>query len=407
MKLLVLGINRSPEPVGIAPYTTGMTQWLAAKGHDVAMIAAQPYYPAWRIADGWSQRWATVQEDGVSVTRCPLYVPATPSGAKRILHHASFAATSLAPTLARARAMRADVVMTIAPSLLSAPVALAAARLTNAKSWLHIQDFEVDAAVATGLLRDGSAAVRRGHAFETAILKRFDRVSTISPRMCERLVAKGVAPDRIVEFRNWSDTDAIRPLEAPSSYRSRWGITTPHVALYSGNLANKQGIEIVTAAARRLVHRARDLTFIICGDGPSRTRLAAEVTDLPNVQLHDLQPYERLKDLLGLATVHLLPQVANAADLVLPSKLTNILASGRPVVATAEPGTGLYAEAHGCGIIVPSDDVVAFATAIQTLIDDSSLHATTSRAARIRAEERWSKDMILGRLESALLQVVG
>jgi colanic acid biosynthesis glycosyl transferase WcaI len=122
------------------------------------------------------------------------------------------------------------------------------------------------------------------------------------------------------------------------------------VAIYSGNIANKQGIEIVVEAARLLRHR-KDLMFVVCGNGPNRARLIESSADLDNIQFHDLQPRERLSDLLGMASVHLLPQIAGAADLVLPSKLTNMLASGRAIAATAEPGTGLAAEVDGCGLI--------------------------------------------------------
>lgn len=403
MKLLVLGINRAPEPIGIAPYSTEFTRWMAQRGHEVAMITAQPYYPAWRVAEGFpGKRWTQTVEDGVAVTRCPLYVPKNPSGARRIAHHASFAASALGPTLRRGRAMKPDVVFTIAPSLIAAPVALAAARASGAASWLHVQDFEVDAAVATGLMKPDGGVANRARAFEASLLKRFDKVSTISPRMCERLVEKGVSPDKVYEFRNWADLDAIQPLERPSSYRERWNITTPHVALYSGNLANKQGIEIVVEAAQRLANRASDITFVVCGNGPSRDRIESETAGLPNVQVHDLQPRENLGELMGLATMHLLPQVAGAADLVLPSKLTNILASGRPVVATAARGTGLAAEAEGCGIVTPPGDGPAFAAAIEALADDPARHAASSQQARIRAEQRWSREAILSGVEREL-----
>ena len=403
MKLLVLGINRAPEPVGIAPYTTELTRWLAARGHEVAMVSAQPYYPSWQVSDGYPRhRWTHMVEDGVAVTRCPLYVPVHPSGMRRIIHHASFAASALMPMMRRARTMQPDVVMAIAPSLLAAPAALLAARAGGSRTWLHVQDFEVDAAVATGLLDAKGSAVRHAASFERTLLRRFDRVSTISPRMGERLIDKGVAAARVLEFRNWTDIDAIRPLSHASTYRARWAITTPHVALYSGNLANKQGIEIVVEAAQQL-RRRTDLTFVICGEGPSRARVAAETADLPNVQIHDLQPHAQLEELLGLATVHLLPQVAGAADLVLPSKLTNILASGRPVVATATPGTGLATEAEGCGIVTPPGDAAAFAAAIEALLDDPARRRTNALSARTRAEERWARDVILARVERELM----
>lgn len=390
MKVLVLGLNYAPEHVGIAVYTTGMAEMLAAKGYAVQVVAGQPYYPAWRIMDGHeAYAYSRGVENGVDVTRVPHYIPRKPTGAKRLLHYASFLFMSSFPVLFRALTWRPDVVLTVAPSLMAAPLARVAAGLCGARSWLHIQDFEVEAAFATGLMADEGRVARLARWFERQVLTRFDTVSAISPQMCAKLFQKGVSQDRIVEFRNWANIDAVKPLKEASPYREEWGIETPHVALYSGNIANKQGIEIVLDAARLLTHRG-DLTFVVCGEGPNRANLEAQAKGLGNIRFYDLQPKERLEDLLGLATVHLLPQLATAADLVLPSKLTNMLASGRPVVATAAPGTGLSQEVEGCGLVTPPGDAAAFAAGIESMLDDPSGHAFFCRAARERAENRWS-----------------
>lgn len=405
MRILVLGLNYAPEPIGIAVYTAGLCEELARMGHDVRVVSGKPYYPNWRIAPGYGRGWRTTTEHGVSLTRCPLYVPSRPSGLKRLFHHASFALSALIPMLFAAYRFRPDIVFTIAPSLPGAPVAWLAGRLAGAKSWLHIQDFEVEAAFATGLLDAGSKSARLARTFEARVISLFDTVSSISPEMCARLPGLGVRTDRIQEFRNWADLDGIRPLAAVSEFREAWSIATPHVALYSGNIANKQGIEIVIEAAERLRHRT-DLTFVICGEGPNRAALERAITGLPNVQIHDLQPVARLSELLGLATIHLLPQKADAADLVLPSKLTNMLASGRPVIATAHPHTGLAREVDGCGIVTAPGDADALAAAVEILLDDEPRRRTLGIAARRRADEHWSRRQIIGRVERAFAALV-
>lgn len=394
MNIFILGINYAPEMVGIGPYTAGMAQFLAQQGHNVTVVCAKPYYPQWKVDPGYAGGGTRItQEEGVRVVRVPIYVPANPNGARRLAHHMSFAARAQGAMRSETKRSRPDVVIGIAPSLISMMAARDAARRTGAKLWLHIQDFEVEAAFATGLLKDGGMLARPALRFERWALEA-DRVSTISPQMCAKLIEKGVPADRVVEFRNWANIDEIVPLEGPSPYRAEWGIDRPHVALYSGNIANKQGIEIVLEAARLLQHR-KDLMFVICGNGPNRARLIEQSQGLDNIQFHDLQPRERLSDLLGLATVHLLPQIAGAADLVLPSKLTNMLASGRPVVATAMEGTGLAAEVDGCGLIVPPGDESAFADAITQLLEDPGLRARNSRVARECSVERWSRSNIL------------
>lgn len=404
MNVLVIGLNYAPEPVGIGPYTAGMAEALAVAGHAVTVICANPYYPAWRVEPayrGWRAR--RTRENGVRVVRVPIYVPRRPNGPCRVLHHLSFAAAICPAVIAEARRARPDVVIGIAPSLVSTAVARMTARLLGARLWLHVQDFEVGAAFATGLLPSNGWLACLAGAFERWSL-RADRISTISPQMCAGLAARGVAAERILEFRNWAATEDVRPLTAPSGYRQEWRIERPHVAVYAGTLANKQGIELVIAAARGLRHR-RDLAFVICGEGPCRPALIAAAAGLDNVSFQPLQPRERLSQLLGLATVHLLPQIAGAADLLLPSKLTNMLASGRPIVAAPAAGTGLAREIDGCGLVVPPGEAASFADAIERLIDDAALRVHLGEAARARAERRWSRAQILTRFERQLREL--
>ncbi|QIG81820.1 WcaI family glycosyltransferase [Sphingosinithalassobacter tenebrarum] len=399
--MLILGLNYAPEPVGIGPYTAGMAQALAAAGHRVTVVCAKPYYPKWETDPAFVGGGVKHSvEDGVRVVRLPIYVPKVPDGKRRLAHHLSFGLRAQIALLSEARRNRPNLVITIAPSLIATVAARTVARLFKAKLWLHIQDFEVEAAFATGLLKGEGALASVARAFESWSMQA-DRVSTISPQMCAKLRELGVPEARIIEFRNWANIDEIEPLKRPSPYREEWGITRPHVALYSGNIANKQGIEIVVEAARMLRHR-KDLTFVVCGNGPNRAQLLDSSADLDNIEFRDLQPRERLSELLGMASVHLLPQIAGAADLVLPSKLTNMLASGRPVAATALPGTGLATEVEGCGILTEPGNAEAFAGAIEQLIDDDELRDRFGQVARARAEERWSRGKILERFEEQL-----
>ncbi|WP_081496647.1 WcaI family glycosyltransferase [Novosphingobium sp. AP12] len=401
MNILILGINYAPEMVGIGPYTAGMAEFLAAQGHSVTVVCAKPYYPQWKVDPAYAGGGKrTTIENGVRVVRVPTYVPFNPDGKRRLAHHLSFAAQAQIAMTAETRKKKPDIVIAIAPSLVSIIAARDAARRTGAKLWLHIQDFEVEAAFATGLLKEEGALANAARRFEKWAIEA-DQLSTISPQMCAKLVEKGVSPERVFEFRNWANIDEVIPLDGESPYRKRWKILRQNVAVYSGNIANKQGIEIVVEAAK-LLQRRKDLMFVVCGNGPNRAQLHKQADGLDNIQFHDLQPREFLSDLLGLATIHLLPQIASAADLVLPSKLTNMLASGRPIVATTLPGTGLADEVEGCALATQPGDAHAFATAIEKLLDDEDLRFSMGREARQRALQRWSRTSILDKFDNKL-----
>ncbi|MBI1619214.1 WcaI family glycosyltransferase [Aquamicrobium zhengzhouense] len=393
MRFLILAINYAPEPVGAGRYTADMARWLAANGHDVTVVCAQPYYPQWQISEGYGQRFSSSWEEGVRVVRCPLYVPEKPTGARRLLHYASFAASALVPTILSSFRYRPDLVFAVAPTLMAAPIAGLAAQLTGARSWLHVQDLEVDAAFATGLLRSDGAVSRIARAYEVFVLRRFDHVSSISLQMCERLPASRRGSEAITLFQNGVDVEAIKPLEGPSPYRAEWGIKADHVVLYSGSIARKQGLEIVVEAARMLAHRP-DVAFVICGNGPNRTELEMSASGLSNICFKDLQPEARLRELLGLATIHVLPQIEGAEDLVLPSKLGNMLASQRPIIATAREGSGIANELAHTGMITEPGDPAGLARSIESLVDDPVLHQRLATAARRRALECWSREKI-------------
>src|SRR5674476_962973 len=54
MRILIHGITFSPELTGIGKYSGEMAEWLAAHGHEVRVVTAPPYYPQWRVAEGYS-----------------------------------------------------------------------------------------------------------------------------------------------------------------------------------------------------------------------------------------------------------------------------------------------------------------------------------------------------------------
>jgi colanic acid biosynthesis glycosyl transferase WcaI len=405
MKILIYGLNYAPELIGIGKYTHEMSEWLAARGHQVKVVSSHPHYPEWKVKSEYrNHRYRREQMGDIDVMRCPLYVPERPSGARRLLSYLSFSASSTPAVIGLAARFRPDIVLSIAPSLLLAPAALLASRLCGARAWLHVQDFEIESAFTLNLL-SGAPLQRCAEWIERLFLGRFDCISTISPRMIARLANKVSSP-QLVEFRNWVDTAVIRPEDRPTPLRAELQVSPQSiVALYSGNMALKQGLETLIDAARLLETKRPDIVFVICGDGPKRDDLMQQSKGLANVRFLDLQPSERMSELLSTADIHLLLQRAEMADLVLPSKLAPMLASGRPILATATPGTQLAAEVDGAGVVVPAHDPPSMVAAITRLADDPALRRRLGDVGRVLAKNRWDKNAILGRLEEKLLAV--
>lgn len=413
MKLLLHSMSFAPELVGVGRYSGELAQWLAAQGHEVRVIASPPFFPHWKVFDGHSgAAWRRSEWQGVSVWRAPTWVPARPRTPARLAHLLSFALSSLPLLLAQWR-WRPDLVMVVEPPLMCAPAVLLFCRLRGVKSWLHIQDYEVDAAFGLGLVRGGLLR-RLALAAERWLLRRFDRVSTISGAMHQLAIDKGVDPARLVLFPNGVDVQAIRPggphdPDAPNpahGFRAALGIPSAAVVvLYAGSLGHKQGIELLAQAAAQLVDSPL-LHFVFCGNGPSRDGLVAACDGLRRVHFLELQPAERLNELLGMADIHVLPQRAGAADRVMPSKLTGMLASGRAVIATAEPDTELGCALLGRGLLVPPGDAPALADAILQLAMAPAQREALGCAGRAYAEAELDQATLLRRLERELLRCV-
>ncbi len=302
-----------------------------------------------------------------------------------------------------------DLVFTVEPTLLSAPIALLTAALAGSLAWLHIQDFEVDAAFHLDLLSPRGPLHSLATRLDSLLTRRFSRVSTISYKMLDRLPLRGVQSQRALLLPNWADLDRIYP-DPTQNLRQELGLEGKTVLLYSGNMGTKQGLDALAPLMQSLVpdpNASASVHLLLCGSGAFRPQLEALLADHPNVTFLPLQPEHRLNALLNTADIHLLPQLRGAADLVMPSKLTGMLASGRPILATADPDTQVADVVQRCGLVVPPGDPAALAAAARRLIADPALRARLGTAARTYALKHLGKERILLRFEKDLLALLG
>lgn len=404
MKLLLYGLNYAPEPVGIGKYSGELAEWLADRGHEVRVITAPPYFPQWRAE---ANRYRREQRRGVAIWRCPLWVPRRPSGLSRLIHLASFALSSL-PVLLDQRKWRPDVVLTVAPAFFCAPGALLLGKLCGeaTTTWLHIQDFELDAAFELGMLK-GKWIRRLAENWERSTLQGFSKISTISEAMRQRAIAKGVQNQQARLLPNWVDLKAIQPQRliqrARNPYRNELNITDEAIVLlYSGSMNNKQGLDILTKVIHILTGD-QDLVWLLAGEGPTKAKLKKSVEGFKNVKILPLQPATSINEWLNIADIHLLPQKEDAADLVMPSKLLGILASGRPLVASSPANSELGGLTEEAGIRVEPGDAEGFATAIRRLSRDRELRTRLGSRGRQLVEERYCREKVLEKMEADLL----
>jgi colanic acid biosynthesis glycosyl transferase WcaI len=337
MNIIVWGINYAPEVAGIGPYNTALCRFLAEQGHDVRMVTSFPYYPGWRkAATDKGRLYRTDHDNSIAVHRCWHFVPSAPTTIKRILHEASFVFFSLLRLLFLPRP---DVFVVVSPPLLLGAAAWLLSIVKRSPYILHVQDLQPDAAVGMGMLKPG-LLIHSLYRLEALAYRKANRVSGISQGMCIAFKTKGTPPAKIVYFPNGVELGAKAPVAG--DFRKRIGASRKDfIAVYSGNLGVKQGLDVLIEAARLI--RASDIRLVICGEGARRDYLVGQVAkyELPNVTMLPLQAQHHYEEMLADANVCLITQQKGSGASFLPSKLLSHLAFSKPVLSVADRSSAL------------------------------------------------------------------
>ncbi|MDI6757653.1 MAG: WcaI family glycosyltransferase [Endomicrobiia bacterium] len=402
MNINVVGINYHPEPIGISVYTTEMCEYLKSAGHEVTVFTAFPYYPQWSVAPEYRGKiFLRENINGIEVKRSYVYVPSIVTAASRALHEISFMISSFVNLLFSSRA---DVMIAVSPTLGTALVAAVIGFIKRTPFILHIQDLQPDAATALGMLKKG-ALLDMLYKAERFAYARAARVSAISGKMCDRIAAKGVPTEKIFLFPNWIDAEHVKPAPKDNEFASKHNPSGKFLALYSGNIGIKQGLDVIVEAAR-ILKDDRDILFIVAGDGAYKKTLLEKhkALHLENIVFLDVRPSEELPLMLSAADICLIPQRQSVTDIVMPSKLLAIMACERPAVATAPAGSELYdvIAAAKCGITVEPGDGRGVAAAINTFHKDKSFAERCGKSGRAYATKHFAKTAVLSKFEELL-----
>lgn len=403
LKILIYGLNYYPEKVGIGKYTTEMAEWLKKNNHEVRVITSNPYFPEWKLKENSFKKEII---KSIEIQRCMIWVPKKPNAFKRILHLISFSITSL-PLIIKQIFWRPDVIFTIAPSFLCTPNSILISKLCPKKvvNWIHFQDLELDAAYKLGLIKNKQVS-KISKIFEKIILKNFDVVSAISYSMMNNLSIKGVKNNNLFYLPNWVDVNEIYPVEkfqSRNKYVKKLSLKKNQIVLmYSGSINKKQGIDLILKLIKNFKDR-EDILWIIAAGGPSFAEIKRFCKSYKNTLCLPLQPRKDLNNFLNIADIHLIPQKKEAEDLVMPSKLLAILASGKAFIAGSSEKSELGEIASQKGLRVNPDDFNQFKNAVDKLTKNKDLRNKLGKKARTYAVENYEKNKILASLNKKMI----
>ncbi len=399
-KIAIIGVNFYPEDTSTGLYTGQMAEYLSKNGFDITVITGFPYYPQWEIWEDYKEKPKYFEEyyGEIKVLRYRQFTPQNPSFLKRIRHILSFTFGSLKNLK---KVEECDLVIAVVPFTSDVWLAHKLGKKHNAKVWVHVQDFEFDAAFESGIIKNRFLQkVMSGilYFFEKRLFDNADILSTISHSMMEK--AKTKTETELFYFPNWIDEDFINPEKAkPHPYLQ----SDKFKILYSGNIGAKQDWERFVDFVAFLKER-KDIEFVVVGDGAKRDWLFEKLEKFPNIRLYNPVPYSELPDLLCSADLHILFQKKSVVDTVMPSKLLGMMASGKPSLVCGNGKSEVarvLKESQG-GMFFEDNNMPEMRDFIDSLIKDNQLKTLCGTKARNYIISKFSKKQVMKRLKEKL-----
>lgn len=397
MKLLAISNLYLPDHAGGASIYSDLCTELAARGHEVTVRCAYPYFPEWQDKSG--DNGVSIDTSvilGVQVERYGLFIPRKPGSLlHRMLYEGSFFVSLLRGLW---RGERPDVVLTFSTML--SPVAFAAltSRLRRRPLMVNVQDVTSGGAAAADLVTGRVA--RALTAVETRILGSADLLVTISPEMVDSL--KSMTGDTVpVEYApNWlneTQADAVRALPQKTG-RS---VDGPLDLLYAGNIGNKQNLIEFCEHLRR---SDLDVRLSVHGSGPGAEALVEWWTPHqdPRFEFGPFLDEEMFVERLNECDLFLITERSGSGSSYMPSKLIPAIATGTPVLAVcdAESSLGREMARSGLGPSIRWDDLDAIGEAIEQACDPAR-YADWQAAGRRRSSD-FDRRAIIDQIERRL-----
>ncbi len=401
MRLLLISLQFAPEITSNAVVITGLARALAARGHQVTVLAGTPHYQLPHIPPGYLFRpFRREYGEGVRVVRCWAF-PKSNGKISKLLNYVTFTLTSF---LASLFAGRPGAVLVVSPPFWLGFMALFLKALHRCPVIYNAQDLFPEAYLASREVRRGWLT-RAMDRMMTRIYRRCDRITVITDSFSEVIAAKGIDPRKIQIIPNFVDTSAVVPLSRDNSFRRRCGLNNKFVVMYAGNIGYTHGTALLVEAAEKLA-ALKDLWFLVIGGGSKQADLArlARERRRPNLQFLPTQPSELLPKMLASADVFVLTTKPGVAKASFPSRIYNFLLAGRPIVASidADSDSARLLDRAGAAIVTEPGNVEAFCRALQTLYHDASTRERLARNGREFMEQHYSSDTVVDQYDELL-----
>ena len=391
-----------PEPG--APSARGMETvqaWKAA-GHDVSVVTCFPNHPTGVVPESYrGRRYMREVVDGVTVHRVWTYATPNKGFVKKTLSHLFF--TIMAVLQGLGRVTRPDVVVTSSPTLFSGLAGWFMSRWFKVPFVFEVRDLWPAAIVALGMLKEGSLPVRLLEKLEMFLYRRAARVVVVTHAFKDALVARGLPADKVVVITNGVDPQRYIPMPIQTDFRAELGLKDEFVVQYAGAHGVSHALHVLIDVAKVMP----DVHFLFVGDGAAKDDLIHRVQSqaLTNVTFVPSQPKQRMPEVYATADVCLVPlRNIQLFETFIPSKMFEIMASGRPIVASVAGEAANILRDSGGAIVVPPEDSDGIAAAIRSLQRDATLRAELGAKGRAFVMEHYDRKQLARRYLAVLEQ---
>lgn len=404
MNILVVCPHFRPDVAPTGEVMSSIVEQFAEQGHRIHVITALPWYQGHRIDDGWRRTLSQTEtvEWGWITRLHPFPTDKTNIPARAV----AFSGFTVLATLAALRPrFRPDVVLTMSPPLIIGFAGWLAARRWRVPSVFNIQDVFPDVAVEVGAISN-PRVIAAASAVERFLYRRADAVTVLSDDLRDNVAGKA-GPAHAASVRvipNFVDVERIRPQTSNNSYRDEFGLGDRRVVMYAGNLGYSQSVDLLIDVARQRVDDP-SVVYVVNGSGSALEDLRARAEGLDNMVWVGMQPRDRVGEVLAAADVQLVLLREGLARSSVPSKLYSVMAAGRPVVASVDPGTEVdrTLTAAAAGVSVPPGDADALGAAIDAILADPEGGRAMGERAR-RYVEGWASPAAVARRYTDLFE---
>ncbi len=389
-----------PEETSTGHYLTLIAEGLA-RDTRVGVICARPNY-----SRRGTQVPARETRRGVEIFRCWGSTFDKDRLPLRVVNMVTLGTVMFFTVLRRIR--RHDrVLVGTNPPVLPFLVALAC-RLRGARCTLKVEDVYPDNLIVAGLIAREGWIARGLNALNRRLYLGMERILVLGRDM-ERCVREKAGPGvpAVVRIPNWSDIDTIAPLPRERNpLLAELGLGEKFVVGFAGNIGPLQNIGFLFDCMVALRDEPR-VRFLVIGSGKKAGWLAQAVAEagLDNVILLGPKPREEQAVFLGACDVGIVSLCAGMAGLGVPSRVYNVMAAGRPVVAAVDADSeiaALVAEEEIGWVLAPGD-TAAFAGAIRAALADPAGVAARGARARRAAERTYAPATVIEQYRQVLL----